>query len=158
MSPATISIATTFQHENKSAIDAFIEKQAHRERGEEYRDARMILTGDLTHDGIAETVVLYTIEGQDGSNDYIQYMAVFTQGDENLVPLGFVRVGGKGLRFVDLIAIDNNTICLATPGYGPKDAMCCPSVKGTARYVLTGSTLHEEKRGTGQTPLRRHKP
>jgi len=45
-----------------TAIDNFIARQAKRERGEEYREARKVLAGDLTHDGKPETVVLYTIE------------------------------------------------------------------------------------------------
>src|SRR5437016_3586937 len=62
--------ASAWQDPDAATIDAFIARQAERLRGEEYRDARKVATGDLTHDGIAETVVLYTIEGQNGSNNY----------------------------------------------------------------------------------------
>ena len=53
------------------------------------------MTGDLTHDGEPETVVLYTIEGQGGSNLYIQYLAVFAQKNGKLTPLTHADVGGK---------------------------------------------------------------
>jgi hypothetical protein len=58
------------QKQDSAIIEAFIHSQAHRERGEEYSDARKILQGDLIYDGSPETVVLYTIESQHGSVDW----------------------------------------------------------------------------------------
>jgi hypothetical protein len=72
-------VASARQDEDAVAIDTFIARQAHRERGEEYREARKVVVGDLTHDGTPETVVLSTIEGQGGRNFYVQYLAVFTR-------------------------------------------------------------------------------
>ena len=138
-------ITLAAEQENDSAIEAYISRQAHRERGEEYREARKVVVGDLTHDGTPETVVLYTIEGQGGSNLYIQYLAVFTQRNGKLAPLTHVEVGGKSVRSVELRSVENNSILLETMRYGPKDPQCCPTVKGTTRYVLTGRTLREQK-------------
>src|ERR1051325_965700 len=137
---------SALQDNDTALIDAFISRQATRERGEEYREARKVVTGDLTHDGEPETVVLYTIEGQGGNNQYIQYLAVFVQRKGKLAPLTHVEVGGKSARAVELTTVNSNSILLDTLNYGPKDASCCPSVKGTTRYVLSGGTLHEQKR------------
>jgi len=133
------------QQDNDSAIDAYISRQAHRERGEEYREARKVINGDLTHDGTPETVVLYTIESQGGRNLYIQYLAVFTRRNGKLSPLTHVEVGGKSVRSVELTSVENNSILLDTMSYGPRDPQCCPTVKGTTKYVLVGKTLHEQK-------------
>jgi hypothetical protein len=140
------NVASAFQDPDTALIDSYIARQAKRERGEEYRDARKVVTGDLTHDGQPETVVLYTIEGQGGSNLYIQYLAVFVRLKGNLLPLTHADVGGKSTRGVELASVENNSILLDTLNYGPKDASCCPSVKGTTRYVLSGGKLREQIR------------
>ena len=135
-----------FQVDDTSVIDSFITRQAKRERGEEYREARKVVTADLTHDGQPESVVLYTIEGQGGSNLHIQYLAVFVRRNGKLSPLTHMDVGGKSTRGVELISIENNSILLDTLNYGPKDASCCPSVKGKTSYVLSGGRLREQRR------------
>ena len=138
-------IAPASQDEDTGVIDSFIARQARRERGEEYREARKVVAGDLTHDGTPETVVLYTIESQGGSNLYIQYLAVLIRRNDKLSLLTYSEVGGKSRRSVELNSVENNSILLDTMAYGPKDASCCPSVKGTTRYVLAGRQLHEQK-------------
>ena len=136
-----------FQDVDTSFIDSFITRQAKRERGEEYREARKVVTGDLTHDGQAETIVLYTIEGQGGSNLHIQYLAVFVRRNGKLSPLTHIDVGGKSTRGVELVSVENNSILLDALNYGPKDPSCCPSVKGKTSYVLSGGKLREQRRG-----------
>ena len=137
---------TSAQQDNDSTvIDTYISRQARRERGEEYGEARKVVAGDLTHDGTPETVVLYTIEGQGGSNLYIQYLAVFVRRNGKLSPLTHAEVGGKSVRSVELTSVQNNSILLETMSYGPKDPQCCPTVKGTTKYVLVGRTLREQK-------------
>jgi len=140
--------ASALQDQDASTIDTFIAHQAERLRGEEYREARKVASGDLTHDGVAATVVLYTIEGQGGSNNYVQYLAVFARSKGGLVAVTHTAIGGKSARSVEQMSVDDNAIQLETLGYGPKDASCCPSVKGTMRYVLVGNTLREQKRPT----------
>jgi hypothetical protein len=143
---ASANMASGFQDDDTSVIDSFIARQAKRERGEEYREARKVVTGDLTHDGQPETVVLYTIEGQGGSNLHIQYLAVFVRRRGKLSFLTRADVGGKSARAVELISVENDSILLDTLTYGPKDASCCPSVKGTTSYVLSGGRLREQRR------------
>jgi hypothetical protein len=141
------NLSSATQDDDTAVIDSFIARQAKREQGEEYKEARKIVTGDLTHDGEPETVVLYTIEGQGGSNLYIQYLAVFARKNGKLTPLTHADVGGKSTRGVELTSVENNSILLDTLSYGPKDASCCPSIKGTTRYMLSGTKLLEQKRG-----------
>jgi len=143
-------VASARQNEDAAAIDTFITRQAHRERGEEYREARKVVVGDLTHDGAPETVVLYTIEGQGGRNLYVQYLAVFTRQKGKLSALTRAEVGGKSVRSVELTSVEDDAILLETMGYAPKDASCCPSVRGETRYVLSGKTLREQKQGASQ--------
>jgi hypothetical protein len=134
------------EEQDAATIDNYIAHQARRERGEEYREARKVVVGDLTHDGVPEAVVLYTIEGQRGTNLYIQYLAVFARHELRLSALTHLAVGGKSTRAVELKSVKDNTILLETMSYGPKDAQCCPSVKGETRYVLSGSKLREQRR------------
>lgn len=156
MKPLSIVILTTLvslgcwavsaqQDDDDAIIDAYISRQARHESGEEYREARKVVHGDLTHDGVPETVVLYTIESQGGGNLYVQYLAVFEQRNSKLSPLTHVEVGGKSVRSVELKSIDKNSILLDTLTYGPKDPQCCPSMKAATKYVLSGRTLREQK-------------
>ncbi|HZE71992.1 MAG TPA: hypothetical protein VE135_20975 [Pyrinomonadaceae bacterium] len=141
-----------YQDQDLVTISSFIARQAHRERGEEYEDARKVVAGDLNGDGIPETVVLYTIESQGGSNNYIQYLAVFARRGGHLVAVAHTPVGGKSRRSVELGPVDNQRVNLETLSYAPKDASCCPSIKGTTSYVLLGQRLREYKptRSKGQ--------
>jgi hypothetical protein len=150
-----VSSASRAQDADTATIDNFIARQAKREQGEEYREARKVVSGDLTHDGQPETVVLYTIEGQRGSNLYLQYLAVFVLRKGKLAPLTHDGVGGKSARAVELTAIENNSILLDTLNYGPKDGACCPSIKGTTRYVLSGARLHEQNSRKSRSSKRR---
>ena len=133
------------QDQDLETIGSFIARQARRERGEEFGDARKVVAGDLNGDGVPETVVLYTIESQGGSNNYIQYLAVFARRDGHLVAVTHTPVGGKSRRSVDLGTINNRRVNLETLSYSEKDASCCPSIKGRTSYVLLGQTLQERK-------------
>ena len=99
-------IASARQEQDAIAIDNYIARQARRERGEEYREARKVVSGDLTHDGVPETVVLYTIEGQGGTNLHIQYLAVFSRHKGKLSAVTQADVGGKSVRSVELKSVD----------------------------------------------------
>ena len=139
------SYAFPLADEDTAVIDTFIAQQARRERGEEYKEARKVIVGDLNHDGSADVAVLYTIEGQMGGNNYVQYLAVFVRVKGRLGAVTHVRVGGKWYRAVELRSISDNTIVLETLSYAPNDAACCPSRKDTTHYVLVGRTLRERR-------------
>jgi hypothetical protein len=133
------------QDPDATTIDGYIARQARQERGEEYKDARKIVSSDLNNDATPETVVLYTIESQRGSNNYIQYVAVFVRRNGKLAPLTRTEVGGKTTRAVESIAVDHKTIQLDILDYGPKDPSCCPTIKGKTRYILVGRRLREQQ-------------
>jgi hypothetical protein len=146
--PCTLDAGTSShndQDQDLVNISSFIVRQARRESGEEYEDARKVVVGDLNGDGVPEIVVLYTIESQGGSNNYVQYLAVFARRGGHLVPLTHTSVGGKSRRSVELDSIDNRRVNLQTLSYAPKDASCCPSIKATTLYVLVGHTLRERR-------------
>jgi hypothetical protein len=137
------SYASPAQTQDTGVIDEFISKQAARENGEEYADARKVLAGDLNRDGVPDLAVLYTIESQNGSNNYTQYLAVFIRSRRGVIPAAHTVVGGKLNRAVELESIKNNVIFFKTQSYGPKDAACCPSRKGTTRFMLVKHRLRE---------------
>ena len=141
--PAVVLAESGHQDRDTATITSFIAAQARKERGDEYEEARKVVAGDLNGDGVPETIVLYTIEGQRGSNNYIQYLAVFERRNGRLAPLAHAAVGGKLRRSVELSGINGKKITLATLSYGPRDAACCPSIKGTAWYTLAGRNLRE---------------
>ena len=134
------------QDQDKAAIDKFIANQATREHGEEYPDARKVVTGDLNSDGTPETVVLYTIEGQNGTNNHIQYLGVFKRANGQLVHVTHVEVGGKSSRDVELDSVTNGMINVTTMRFAKNDPACCPTLKGKAWYRLVKGTLQAVRR------------
>ena len=135
----------TLQPADRKIVDSYIARQARQEKGEEYGQARKIATGDLNHDGTPDLAVLYTIEGQGGSNRYVQYLAVFVRSTAGLQPVARVVAGGKLERDIDGISVHDNGVDLETMKYGPNDPACCPSIKGKTRYTLEGRSLKEQK-------------
>src|SRR5882724_7851716 len=128
---STPSLAFPSQIPDTTLIDHFIEKQATQENGEEYKDARKMLLGDLNRDGVPDFAVLYTIESQNGTNNYLQYLAVFIRAKGKLVPVAHTVVGGRLNRNVELQSIHNNVIHFKTLSYRANDPASTPSRKGT---------------------------
>lgn len=139
------SPGATAQSQDKAVIDKYIAAQAKRERGEEPDGIRKTIEGDLNHDGSADVAVLYTIEGQGGSNNYIQYLAVFVRKKAGLVFAARTPVGGKNRRSMELTSIKDNVLNFDTTGYTDRDPSCCPSLKGTTTFTLSGNKLIEKR-------------
>jgi hypothetical protein len=139
-----LASAAFSQSAELSVIDRYIAKQAAEDEGEEYKKARKIVRGDLDGDGTPDVAVLYTIEGQHGSNNYTQYLAAFLRMKGQLVAVGSEAVGGKMNRSVELEAIADGEILLRTKEYAEKDPACCPSKAGRAKYRLVGKKLKEQ--------------
>ena len=133
----------TQPQDDRKVIDQFISAQATKQKGEEPEGIRKSVTGDLNHDGLIDTAVLYTIEGQNGSNNYIQFLAVFLRTKKGLVNTANQAVGGKNHREAELVSISEGLINLSTVAYGPKDPSCCPTIKGTTQFALVGRSLKE---------------
>ncbi len=136
----------TAQSEDTVVIDKYIASQAKREGGEEPDGIRKTIEGDLNHDGAADVAVLYTIEGQGGSNNYVQYLAVFVRKKTGLVFAARTAVGGKNRRAIELTSIKDNAMLFDTTGYGPRDPSCCPTIKGHTKFALTGKQLVEKRK------------
>jgi len=126
-----------------ATIDKYISAQATREHGEEYPEARKVVEGDLNRDGTNDLVVLYTIEGQNGSNNYVQYLAAFLRKQGKLVAVARASVAGKFYREAELESITNGRIILSTLSKGKNDPACCPTKKGSARYILSAGKLRQ---------------
>lgn len=138
------SVASAQQQQDMAVIEKIIAKQAEEEDGEEYEAARKVVIGDLNRDGLPDLAVLYTIEGQNGTNNYYQYLAVFVRSKHGLVPVTHTAVGGKFSRDVDLQSIKKNVILLKTLSHRANDPASSPSKKGTARFILLKHALKEQ--------------
>ena len=126
---------------DKSIITSFINQQAKRERATEYEEARSIVKGDLNADSAEDAVVLYTLEGQGGSNQYVQYLAVFIDRQGRLAYVTHQVVGGKNRRSIEAVSIKDGKINLQTLEYLSNDASCCPSKKGQIRFIFSRGRL-----------------
>jgi hypothetical protein len=130
---------------DNAVISKFIAGQESGENGTEAKDYRTVLNGDLNNDGIADVAVMYTLEGGNGTNNYVRWLAVFVRENGKLVPVAHDVVGGKNYRAIVMSGIKDGVILCETTGYGPKDPSCCPTIQGTTRYVLEGEKLKELK-------------
>lgn len=116
---------------------------------QEYPDYRgiQILTNDKENMVVA--VAVFTIEGLGGGNNYTQFIAVFAALSEEseghpkrMSLLDVMPVGGKGLRGIEFKNIRMKeserdiVITVPTAEYGPRDAMCCPSIKSEAQFII----------------------
>lgn len=128
------------QDKDKQVIDKFIAKQAKQEDGEEYEAARKVVNGDLNGDGVSDVAVLYTIEGQNGTNNWVQSLAVFVRSKGRLVTAADTFVGGKENRDVALDSIRNGVIyCHASASH--ENGPAGPSKAGRVRYKLVRNKL-----------------
>jgi hypothetical protein len=129
------------QSYEKTVIDRFISRQADDEEAEEYKEARKILRGDVNGDRLVDVVVLYTLEGSQGSNNYLQYIAVFVTKGRSIVYAAHDVVGGKNTRGIRLRSVAGSRINLDTVIY--KNGNCCAGRKVKAVLVLRRGKLVE---------------
>ena len=54
LTTCVLSLASPSQSQDTAVIDQFIAKQATQENGEEYAEARKVLTGDLNRHGVSD--------------------------------------------------------------------------------------------------------
>ncbi len=121
--------------------NAWIASHAMRVKGEAPKENRFSCEGDLNGDGKADVVVIYTIEGVGGGNDWTQYATVLLAQPPGYSATAPKDVGGKSVRAVDSCTITDKVIELAFKEYAPADASCCPSKPGRARYGFAGGKL-----------------
>ena len=141
---------SSFEHVSAQAnetaiVDKFIAKQAKDENAEVYPVARKVLRGDINGDRKTDLVVLYTLEGFNGSNNYRDYLAVFLGNGKGFRYAGKEVVGGHAGRSVELKSITNGRINLDTMDPKRGDPACCPSKPGKTRYFFRNGKLREIK-------------
>jgi len=123
--------------------NAWIASHAQRVHGQAPRDVRKSCEGDVDGDGHTDVVVIYTIEGVGGGNDWTQYATLLTSTPRGYGASMPKEVGGKGVRVVEGCTIGASSVELALKTYGPQDASCCPSVPGKARLAFAAGALSE---------------
>ena len=138
-----LSSASIAQSSDTDKINQFISRQAAEERGEEYEEARKVVKGDLNRDGVSDLALLYTIEGQDGTNNYVQYLAVFIRVKGRLDHVTETVVGGKSYRAVELQSIRNNVIFFNVLKDGTNDVANRGGKRRVTRFVLVKRKLKE---------------
>ena len=138
-----LSSALIAQSSDTDKINKFISRQAVEERGEEYEEARKVVKGDLNRDGVSDLALLYTIEGQDGTNNYVQYLAVFIRVKGRLDHVTETVVGGKSYRAVELQSIRNNVIFFEVLKDATNDATDRGDKRRLTRFVLVKRKLKE---------------
>jgi hypothetical protein len=121
--------------------NAWIASHAQRVHGQAPKDARKSCEGDLNGDGHGDVVVLYSIEGVGGGNDWTQYATVLTSTPQGFGATTPKEVGGKSVRAVEGCSIAGATVALDLKTYGPKDGSCCPSVPGKATFRFEKGAL-----------------
>ena len=115
----------------------------------EYPDYRGIQILKNKKEDIIAAAAIFTIEGLSGGNNYTQFIAVFaclsTESEgrpRKMSLLDVMAIGGKGIRGIEFKNIKmkqvNRDIFITIPAneYGPKDAMCCPSIKSEAQFIF----------------------
>ena len=116
---------------------------------QEYPDYRGMQILRNEAGGITVAAVIFTIEGLEGGNNYTQFMAAFAslsqQAEDHpqkMNLLDVMAIGGKGIRGIEFKKLrmkrikGNVVISVPTLEYGPKDAMCCPSIKSEAHFII----------------------
>jgi len=119
-------------------IENTIASIATNQNGEEYRDARMVVAGDLNGDGRNDAAVIFTIEVA-SENRASQILAVFLRQPSG--ELDFLD--GSYVGTTQSIGIRNGTIQLQTLTHGEDDPMCCPSLERTEVYVVRNGKLRQ---------------
>jgi len=128
----------------RATIDKFIATHARKLHGEEYQEARRVVSGDLNHDGQEDLAVQYTLESMGGSNVYRFYLAVFLKQRGQYVYTASRQIGGKLQRDVTLQTIKDGKVLFDTLEYEPRDPSCCPSKPGHVVFILQGKQLKEQ--------------
>ncbi len=115
--------------------------------GSEFRQARWTTLAIPGGDGQPRGVSIFTIEGIGGGNNFTQYMTLLDADAEHLrfIEADTRVVGGKGIRLLvaNKFSIRDGLIVVPTLSYAERDALCCPSMPGGARFEIRGGKLHE---------------
>lgn len=116
-------------------LESFISAKAAELGGREYCQFRIYeALHDIDGDGVEDFLVVFSVEGAGGGNDFTQFLGVFPSGS-HWAPSA-LEVGGRGTRQIEKIEVQGREIHLRTLEYAERDPMCCPSRHGEATFVL----------------------
>jgi uncharacterized membrane protein len=104
----------------------------------------VMASGDLTGDGNDETVVMLAHNaGGSGVSIYLAVLQGTRRGPENIAT---VRLGDR-VKVLDL-EISDGKLASQLVEHGPKDPMCCPTVKVRREWLLADDELVEVQQVT----------
>jgi len=140
-------------------VEKLIKSYADEIRGVEYCEYRTVARGDIDADGVEDLAVVFNVEGACNNdketaddkestpgacgNHHESFMKVFLGKSLKEVPM--LEVGARGVRTITSIKIVNGAVEAKTLAYGKDDALCCPSVKGKAVFILKNGVLTEKR-------------
>lgn len=123
-----------------AVIEGAIAVTASTVMGDEFKDARQVVAGDINGDKVDDSAVLFSIEIP-SENTSTQYLAVFLrQPDGSLRFANALPVGGVGSSTSDFVIADE-TIRLTALTLGPDDSNCCPTLEQKTKYLLHNGKL-----------------
>lgn len=143
--PTAQTAAPLVKEQSQKTIDRYIAGVAKVSDASEYKEARIILYGDLDGDGDEDAAAQFTVEGMGGGNNYGFYLAVFRNDNGKFTAVTDEVIGGKLRRDVEFTKIENGRMYFDTKSYAADDGACCPSIEGKTSYVLEGNKIVEKK-------------
>lgn len=123
--------------------NAWIASHAQRVHGQAPRESRKSCEGDINGDSHGDVVVIYTIEGVGGGNDWTQYATVLTSTQQGYGATLPKEVGGKGVRALEGCTIGAGSVEISFKTWAAADAACCPSVPGKTKLAFANGTLSD---------------
>ena len=111
--------------------------------------------GQITGNGPADVVALFSVEGFGKSNMHYEYLAVFSavpvvDPEDSITPkpfrlIAFAQIGGKSIRSFlrDSLRIERDAILVDGKQYSEGDPACCPSVPFSVVFRLRNGVLVE---------------
>jgi hypothetical protein len=90
-------------------------------------------------EGRSLSLVLYTVEGCNGGNNWHSAVTAF---DDNGKPLGTYELAeGTSASFSEKSPVRNGRIAIETLSLGPHDPHCCPSIRGKTYLTVKKGKL-----------------
>jgi hypothetical protein len=133
--PSTSESAGQPMTSDAAIVEAAIAEWAKQDGSSEYTDARRSIEGDVNGDRRSDLAVMYTLEGANGGNGAVRYLAGFVREAGQLRLAGITSLAGSEQD----VQLKDGTVHLKLLSLGPDDSACCPSVEEDATYVLHGN-------------------
>lgn len=122
----------------------------------EYPKSRHIEFGKIFGSEREDAIVLFSIEGFEGSNYHAEYLAFFESIEKTTVAgkptrpfrlIAVTQIGGKRWRSFDGEGIKFGTgwVRLSGKKYGHEDADCCPTVPIQVTFCVKDGFISESK-------------